>query len=332
MEQLTQTDAVSRVYACLRGWGVSESSASCIAEHLVDSELSGHPSHGVRQLIRYERLVVDGQCDPAADPVVLALSGPVARIDGQGGFGQPAMRLAVDTAVEAAREYKVGVAGVVRIGHTGRMGAWVERGTAAGVFALAMLAASDPPFALAAAPGAAPVLRTNPLSIGAPSTKDPLILDIAMSVVSESAVLDAASRGEQVPENALTDGHGNVSTDPRDYLDGGVLLPTGGYKGFGLAVLIEALSIGLTGADEHGRTPVSGALVICIDCGAFRAHGESKRSVEALQERVRASGDFHSVVQAPGDRSKRRRANNIVTFDDDVLALLHGSSTGSFRS
>jgi LDH2 family malate/lactate/ureidoglycolate dehydrogenase len=301
---------------------VSDLAALCVAEHLVESELTGHPSHGLRQLLRYRGLIEAGDCNPTAVPVVISQSGPVARIDGQGGFGHPAMKLAVDTAVELAQEFKVGVAGVVRAGHTGRMGAWVEQATGAGMFAIAMLAATDPPFALAAAPGAAPVLRTNPLSVGAPTTTDPLILDMAMSMVSESSVVVAASRGERVPEGAFADRLGNLSTDPRDYLDGGALLPAGGYKGFGLAVLIEALCVGLAGADEVGFNPVSGALVICIESDAFRNEEDCLHSVDALRARVRASGNQGIRVEAPGDRSRARRTSGI-TVDDDVLAVLH---------
>jgi hydroxycarboxylate dehydrogenase B len=322
MEELARDDAERRAYRRLRAWGVEEASAVCIAEHLVESDLTGHPSHGLRQLLRYRDLIDAGDCNPGAVPVVLSRSGPVAKIDGQAGFGHPAMNLAVDVAVELAREHKVGLAGVVRAGHTGRMGAWAEQATAAGMFGIALLAGGDPPWALAAAPGASPVLRTNPLSLGAPATTDPLILDMAMSVVSESSVVAAAARGDQVPAGTFADSRGELSTDPRDYLDGGALLPAGGYKGFALGVLIEAFCLGLTGADDVGLSPVSGAIVICIDADAFRGAHDCLRSVDALEARVRASGTVDAPVLAPGDRSRAQRTSSVVSVDDDVLPLL----------
>jgi LDH2 family malate/lactate/ureidoglycolate dehydrogenase len=322
MEELARDDAVCRAERRLRAWGVEESSAYCVAEHLVESDLAGHPSHGLRQLLRYRDLIDAGDCNASAVPVVLSRTGPVAKIDGQAGLGHPAMKLAVDTATELARQFKVGVAGVVRAGHTGRMGAWVEQATAAGMFGIALLAGGDPPWALAAAPGADPVLRTNPLSVGAPATTDPLILDMAMSVVSESSVVAAAARGERVPEGTFADSRGNLSTNPRDYLDGGALLPAGGYKGFALGVLIEAFCLGLTGADNVGLSPVSGAVVICIDSGAFRDTNDCLRSVESLQARVRASGSSDVHVLAPGDRSRAERKSGVVRVDDDVFVLL----------
>jgi LDH2 family malate/lactate/ureidoglycolate dehydrogenase len=321
VRQLAPEEAVSLAYSLLRGWGMSDEAARCVAEHLVESDQVGHPSHGLRQLLRYRDLISAGQCDPAASPVVISRRGPVAKIDGRGGLGHPAMRLAVDTAVGLAREFKIGLAGVVRAGHTGRMGAWTEQAAAEGMFAISLLAASDPPFALAAAPEAAPVLRTNPLSIAAPATADPMMLDMAMSVVSESSILVAASRGERVPEGAFVDRSGMPSTDPAEYLDGGVLLPAGGYKGFGLAVMIEALCIALTGADDTGLSPVSGALVICIDSDAFTDRATCERSLDALRERVRSSG--HDVpVYAPGDRARLSRERGVITVDNDVLAVL----------
>jgi LDH2 family malate/lactate/ureidoglycolate dehydrogenase len=232
------------------------------------------------------------------------------------------MKLAVETAIELASEFKVGVAGVIRAGHTGRMGAWVEQAAAAGMHAITMLAASDPPFALAATPGADAVLRTNPLSLAAPTTSDPLVLDMAMSVVSESSVVTAASRGEQVPHGVFADRFGKLSTNPVDYLDGGALMPAGGYKGFGLAVLIEALCVGLTGADEVDLRPVSGALVICMTSDLFRSEADCMRSNRALQERVRASGNDGVRVEAPGDRSRIQRASQVVMVDDDIVVVL----------
>lgn len=314
---------MSSTYALLRAWDVTDVAARCVAEHLVESELTGHPSHGLRQLLRYRDLIETGQCDPRAVPVILSQQGPIAKIDAGGGFGQPAMRLAVETAVELAREFKVGVTGVVRAGHTGRMGAWAEQGTAAGMFTLVMLAASDPPFALAAVPGAAPVLRTNPISVGAPGTENPLTLDMAMSVISESSILVAASRGERVPEGAFADRGGNFSTDPADYLDGGVLLPTGGYKGFGLAVLIEAFCVALTGADTPGLHPTSGATVICIENDAFTDGAAARQAVDALRHRIRNSGT-DVRVDAPGDRSRATREMGLLAVDDDIVKLLRG--------
>lgn len=322
MEQLERDEAFARTYAHLLAWGTSPASARCVAEHLIESELTGHPSHGLRQLLRYQTLIDTKQCDPGADPTVIFRSGPVAKIDGGGGFGHPAMHLAVETAVSLAEEFKIGLAAVVRAGHTGRMGAWVEQAADAGMFGMALLAAKDPPFALAASPGAAPALRTNPLSLGAPTTNDALILDMAMSVVSESSIVAAAARGEEVQLGTFADRAGSLSTNPRDYLDGGALLPAGGYKGFGLAVMIEALCIGLTGADEPGLTPVSGALIICIAPSVFRAREDCLLSNDALRQRVRDSGGPNGSVGAPGDRSRQSRISTTITIDDDIHEVL----------
>lgn len=324
MAELAIDEAVRLCLGRLRDWGVSEAAAACVAEHLVESELTGHSSHGLRQLLRYRDLIKTGECDVSAVPVVVSREGPVAKIDANRGFGQPAMRLAVETAVELAAEFKIGVAGVVRAGHTGRMGAWAEQASAAGMFSMIMLAASDPPFALAAAPGADPVLRTNPISLGAPAEDEPLTLDLAMSLVSESSIVLAAARGERVPEGAFADRLDNLSTDPRDYLEGGTLLPAGGYKGFGLAVLVEAFCIALTGADTDGARPTSGAIVICFRSDTFTTDSHARGSVAALQRRVRSSGRTVEV-SSPGDRSQAIRSRtHAISVDREVLEVLRG--------
>ena len=170
----------------------------------------------------------------------------MAKIDGEGGFGHPAMRLAESTPLfHSAEDFKIGVAAVVRAGHTGRMGAWVEQAADAGMFGMALLAAKDPPFAPRGIAGSSARSAHEPSQ--SRRSDDQRCPDSGHGHERRVRELDCAGRrfaGRGSPVGKFADRSGGLSTDPRDYLDGGALLPAGGYKGFGLAVMIEASVLG----------------------------------------------------------------------------------------
>ena len=322
MPELTRARLEALVTRALRAWGATPGVAGCIAEHLVESDLSGHPSHGVGQLLGYRDLIESGECDIAAEPEVVGRTGAVTRIDGQSGMGHPAMALAVSCASESAAELGVGLAAIVRCGHTGRMGAWAERAASRGMASVMCTAWGEPPFTVALGPGSGPVLHTNPLTLGVPAPQGHLVLDMATSAIAEGKVMVAATRGTPLPDGAALDAEGRPTSDPAAVLAGGALLPAGGYKGFGLAALIEALAIGLVGADAPGMRPVSGALVLCIRADLFRPAEEQTASAEALRARLHESGQSIEVL-APGELERRAfKTSDSIKVGEEVLALL----------
>ena len=313
----------------LAGAGASRSNAACVAEHVVGAELCGHPSHGLRLVPRYcEGAGRDGLKLDAA-PRIARARGSLVVIDAAGGLGYEALELAVDSAVETARDVGVGVSSVIQCGHAGRAGAWAERAVAGGAVGLVLLGGSDPPFVMAAGPGSVASLHTNPIAIGVPAEGPPLILDMATSLVAEGKVAIARSRGTALPDGAIVGADGRITTDPAAFYDGGALLPFAGHKGFGLAAMVEALSVGLTGADADGKRPGEGALVICIDAGGFRPEGDLKAWTEALRTRLHDSGRERDVI-APGEPEARTRGASAILVESGVLAELRrlAGSTG----
>jgi uncharacterized oxidoreductase len=303
-------------------WGASAEVAACVAGHLVGAELAGHRSHGLVQLPRYCKWITDGTYDASAEPSVIECDGAVTTIDAMGGFGYPALELAVDRAASSAAQTGIGAAFVVRCGHAGRAGAWAERGVTKGTATLVMLASAEPPFVLTAGAHAAPALSTNPIAIGVPSEGPPFVLDMATSAIAEGKALIALRNGGRVPEGALIDRDGVASTDPSDLYAGGALLPAGGYKGFGLAALIEALVLSLSGA--HTLDPPCGALVLCLR-PTLSPPDLVKGSVERLRARIRNSG-IRSSVLAPGELEARNRQASTLEIDDDILGIMRPSA------
>ena len=282
--------------------------AELVATHVVDAELAGHPSHGLRQIPLYCANAGAPGNDLTVTPEIIAQTPVLTTVDAREGLGHPALAAAVDAAATAAHQAGIAAAAVVRCGHAGRAGAWVERGAIQGCVTIVLLGGTTPPFAMAATPGAEPALHTNPIAIAAPSPGAPLLLDIATSVVAAGKVPVALGRGLMLPEGSIATVDGRRSSDPAEIGRGGSLLPVGGHKGFGLSALIEALSVSLTGADQADRAPHEGALVICIDSGAFRPSSEVARSLDALRLRLRDSSGPETPVLAPGDPETNHRS------------------------
>lgn len=318
----------------LLGVGASDAVAATVASHAVDAELAGHPSHGLGLIVKYCRDAGMPGTDLSAQPRVVARRAAFVSIDAAGGLGHVALAMAVDTAASFAANLGIGAAAVRNCGHSGRAGAWAEQGARSGCVTLVALGGSAPPFVMAAGPGARASLHTNPLAIAVPATDHPLLLDIATSVVAEGKVRIALERGTSLPEGAILSASGVSSSDAEDYRSGGSLLPMGGHKGFGLSAVLEALTVCLSGADEPGRDPREGALVVCIAGDVARSLSELQGSVESLRERVRASGSPSREVLAPGDPEANRRAiaRGIVEVSGEVArslsALAQNSSMG----
>jgi uncharacterized oxidoreductase len=323
-ETLTPNAAARLTERALLGAGASHTNAVCTASYLVGAELAGHPSHGLRLAVQYCELAGTEGHKLDALPRVVDVRGALSVVDAAGGLGYPALELAVDAAVGTALEIGIGACSVIRCGHAGRAGAWVERAVDQGAVAIVMLGGADPPFAMAAGPGSTASLHTNPVAIGVPAEGSPLVLDMATSLVAAGKVAIAASRGTALPAGAIVDRNGIVTSDAAAFFDGGALLPFAGHKGFGLAAMVEALSVGLTGAEAE--RPAEGALIICLDTGGFRPAAEVRSSVERLRSRLHASSGERDVL-APGEPEARARDGATVLVESALLARLRQLAT-----
>lgn len=241
--------------------------ASVVAGSLVDANLAGHDSHGVIRVIQYLDQVKSGALDPTAEPEVVQRSGAMAKIDGNWGWGQPAMLLAADEAISLAGEFGVGLATVDRCYHIGRVAPYVERVAAADMVGLAMANAGP---AVAPYGGRSRVMGTNPIAWAVPRADhaQPVALDIATAFIAEGKLRVAKAQGAPCPPGAIVNIEGVPSIDPADFYDGGALMAFGGHKGSGLSILAQLLGRGLAGmtpdrlaAHRGGNGPV----IIAID-------------------------------------------------------------------
>jgi uncharacterized oxidoreductase len=230
--------------------GVPEVEARIVATHLVDAEACGVVSHGIIRVPQYVQAIADGQIVPDAQLRILSEATATAVLDGQHGFGQVMALRAMDWALDRAEHTGVSAVTLCSCSHTGRLGSYTERAIRRGMAAMMMVNTGGHGQWVAPFGGTAGRLATNPISIAVPTDSDaPLLLDMATSVVPEGKIRAVQTAGQPIPEGWIIDHRGQPATSPAELYGPprGALLPFGGHKGFGLAMLINALAGGLSG-------------------------------------------------------------------------------------
>lgn len=287
--------------------GAPPATANAVAESLIESNLRGHDSHGIRRLTPYLAFVQRGQIDPRAEPTVVKRHGAVVIVDGHGGFGQPAARLAVHELIARAREHGVGAAAIRRANHVGRLGEWVEQIADEGLIGLAFCNAEP---TVAPFGGSERRLGTNPLAWATPG-KPPMVMDWSTATMPEGKLAVARAKGERIPEGVVITQDGESSTDPNDFYEGGALLPVGQHKGSGLSVMIQLVGGALAGTGvfgEHGEAN-NGTVLIALDPRAFAEDDFEEQAVAfaAALAGTKPARGFDAVL-VPGEIERRTRA------------------------
>jgi LDH2 family malate/lactate/ureidoglycolate dehydrogenase len=309
--------------------GTPRAEAELVMRHIVGANLVGHDSHGVIQIPTYIERIKAGHIVPGAPWTIVQESPTTTVVDGHWGFGYVANERAMRLTIDKARTANVAAATVFRQGHIGRLSSYTQMAAAAGMIGLCTADSGRSPKAVAPFGGREARLGTNPISIAIPSDLDgPLYLDMATSAAAAGKIGVAVARGEPVPPGWVIDKEGKPTTDPRQLRQGGALLPLGGpdggYKGTGLAVMVEILCGLLTGlgfgVEPTGRHN-DGCFMAVFKVDAFRPLAEFKKEVgdfiRYLKDTPPAEGS--SGVLYPGEIEHRReldrRANGIEVED-----------------
>lgn len=304
--------------------GTPEDIARVVADDLIDANLVGHDSHGILRLGQYLNQIDSGALKPAARPKVVKDHAATALVSGEWGFGQVSGRYALDLAVERAKTFGVGAVGLIRANHVGRLGAFMERATAKGCVALMWVGGIGGNIQAVPFGGAQPMYGTNPFAAGVPAGEHgEVVVDFATTQIAAGKIHVALDEGKQLPPGSIVDKEGTPITDPATLLrEGGALLPFGGHKGYGLAVLVELLGKSLTGADTTGDEDgggiafkESGAMIVAIDAGAFRPAEDAVASAAKIVAKIRSSPPAPGFerVMTPGEPESRTRAQRRVT-------------------
>ncbi|MAG63528.1 dehydrogenase [Candidatus Woesearchaeota archaeon] len=286
--------------------------ATILAEHLVDANLAGHDSHGVMRIQPYVQNVRDGQVIPDARPTVIEERPATALVSGNWGFGHVATTFATDLAARKAKQGGVAVVGIAQCNHIGRVGAYPTQAAAQGVASFVVVGGLSGSGSVVPFGGREGRLSTNPLSFGFPAgSRPPFLVDFATSTVAGGKVMLASAKGEAVPEGALLDAEGNPTTDPRSRSQGGVMLPFGGHKGYGLSLVVGLFGGLLTHSARHAgqQQRGGGTFIMAVDSGLFGPLDALEQEVDTAFARIKDTPPVPGVdeVLIPGEPEHRTR-------------------------
>jgi L-2-hydroxycarboxylate dehydrogenase (NAD+) len=233
--------------------GVPEGDAALAADVLAAADLRGIDTHGVARLPQYFEMFAHGRINPCPDVRVVRESPSTATVDGDNGLGLVVGPRANELAMEKAEAVGTGWVAVRNSNHFGAGAYYPLQGLPRELIVWAM---TNSPPQVAPLWGAEKMLGTNPMAIAFPGLEEPpVVIDFTASAVAFGKVEDAARRGLRIPEGTAIDRDGRMTTDPREMLDGGALLPLGGdrehggHKGYCLAAMVDLLSAALSGAN-----------------------------------------------------------------------------------
>ena len=242
---MTAAELEALATRALQGLGLTAANAATTARILVMGDLFGHATHGVLRLESYGDRIRNGAISATAEPLVEEAAPAIARVDGHGAVGPLVGMAALEAAMGRARELGVGIAFVRNGNHFGAIAPYCYLAAQQG---FATIIGSNASITIAPSGGREERLGNNPLGIGVPRPGgDPIILDMAMSVVARGKIRAAVKKGVDIPSTWATDRQGRPTTDPKQALDG-FLLPFGGYKGYGLALMVDLFAGLLSGA------------------------------------------------------------------------------------
>lgn len=300
--------------------GAPANIAQEVAASLVETNMRGHDSHGVQQLMKYISKIRDGTLIPSARPTVESRRGAVAIVDGCWGFGQVIATYGADLASEIAHEHGVGVVALRRINHIGRAGEYAERLAAQGMIGIVLASGASAGGSVAPFGGRQRLFGTNPMAWAVPTSdgKAPLVLDFATSGIAIGKVQLARDRGAYLPTGMLLTSDGEPTTDPHVFDNGGVLLPFGLHKGGGLSLMLEiipTLLCGFAPASSPNYQPGNPTLVMALDIDSFTERSAFVAEVDALLSRVSTTTPLAEVerVLYPGEPEQLAASERSIT-------------------
>lgn len=310
MTTLSPGECRALVAAILEAHDTSPDNAAAVAKALVAAEADGLSGHGFSRVPSYAAQAamgkVDGKARPGCDT-----DGAVLRVDAAHGFAYPAIDLALARLPEIARTHGIALAAVTRSHHCGALGHPVE---ALAQIGLAALMVANTPTAIAPWGGSKGLFGTNPIAFAAPLGDAVTVVDLSLSKVARGNVVKAAQDGKAIPEGWALNADGEPTTDPNAAL-AGTMVPMGDAKGVALALMVEVLAAGITGANfsfeassflnAEGGPPAVGQLIIAIDprrAGGSAAHLSKIAKAYADEPGARLPGSRRSELRARAER------------------------------
>jgi LDH2 family malate/lactate/ureidoglycolate dehydrogenase len=269
--------------------GVPQAKSQLVAESLVAANLRGVDSHGLQLLPYYIEQIEWGDMDAKTDGSVISETGSCLHYDGQNGIGQAIAQTCTGHAIRLAAAHGMGMVVARESNHFGAAAFWAQKVAAEGQIGIVMCNASAlvPPWQ-----GKEARLGTNPICMAVPGGEEkPWLLDMATTTVAAGKIFKAKINGQpQIPANWAMDSEGVPTTDTETALQG-LLMPLGGYKGSGLAMMAEilcavlgggAMSTELGGIRFRGKAVRVSQMFLAIDIARFEPVDEFRARMDRL--------------------------------------------------
>ena len=304
--RMTAAEARAHGEAAMRGAGYDADEAWILTDHVLDAALCGYEYSGLPKLLN----VVDAPSfrKPRRPVSVVKEAGATALLDGGNNNGMIAGYRAAEETIRRAQANNLAIVCMGNTQMTGRSAYYCETIARAGLVVIHTVA--SPP-SVAPFGGARPALGTNPIAFGFPTDSDPLVIDMGTSAFMGTDLQFRARLGTPIPEGVALGPNGHPTTDARVARQGTLLPfggPEGGYKGFGLALAMDALGALAAGTREAGD--VGGYMFMAFKPDLFLALDDYRREVSQRIETIKATPRREGVdeIRIPGERSYKTRA------------------------
>ena len=306
--------------AAMMALGLPSEDAAAVATLMVEADMQGSDGHGVIRLAPYAKRILAGGINLKPNIKVVQERTAMALVDGDNGMGHLVMKKATELAIHKARSAGIAWVGSRLSNHAGPASLYARMALQHDMIGLYFAVGNAnhlPPWG-----GLDMLLSTNPIAAAIPTLNEaPVVLDMATTVAAYGKVKAKAQRGEMMPEGWMIDRQGKPLLDPTKSEEG-FLLPIGGYKGYGLSLIVGILAGTLNGAamgrqvidfnKDFSTTTNTGQAIAIIDPSAFGDIHEFKQNVDTLVRELRGSERMTGVdrIWLPGEQSHEKRLSN----------------------
>ena len=304
----------------MRALGLPLEDAATVAALMVDADMQGSDGHGVIRLAPYAKRILAGGINLNPDIKVIQERTAMALVDGDNGMGHLVMKKATELAIHKARTAGIAWVGSRLSNHAGPASLYARMALQHDMIGLYFAVGNAnhlPPWG-----GLDMLLSTNPIAAAIPTLNEaPVVLDMATTVAAYGKVKAKAQRGEMMPEGWMIDRQGKPLLDPTKSEEG-FLLPIGGYKGYGLSLIVGILAGTLNGAamgsqvidfnKDFSTITNTGQAIAIMDPSAFGDITEFKQNIDNLVRELRSSERMPGVerIWLPGEQSHEKRLSN----------------------
>lgn len=301
--------------AILRRKGLSKKDALIIFNDYLEQELRGKPDHGFQSFIEFGAELVK----PDGPPKIVKQSDSFLFIDGQKNFGQIVCSKYMPVLMRKSKKSGIAMMGISNMHSYLSPGTYARLAAENDLVAIIMNYGGWP--RIAPSGSIDPIFGTNPIAIGIPSKKLPLILDMATSKVALMKIKLAKKLGLSIPFDWAIDKNGKPTTNPVKALEGAVL-PFGDYKGSGLALMVELLTKTLFNVNISDKKKANrGFFFICFDPSVFQNINKYKADVTSLIEKIKKSRRAKGVKEIfiPGEQTHKNMKKKYIDLDEKIV-------------